>query len=112
MSGRSVRLLKRVLLAATVFASLTGASTASAASAARSATCDRACLKGMMDAYMDALAKHDAKRLPLAKNVRFTENGAEIPIGTGGLWLTFNRKLTYRQDTIDPSTGGIASFHA
>jgi len=74
--------------------------------------CDRACLKGHMDAYMAALAKHDPAGLPLAKNVRFTENGAEIPIGTGGLWITFNRPLTYRHDVIEPATGGIASYFA
>lgn len=80
------------------------------AAAQMPASCDRACLKAMMDAYLDALAKHDPKGLPLAKKVRFTENGAELPIGTGGLWGTFNRRLTYRHDTIDPTTGGIASF--
>jgi hypothetical protein len=96
--------LKRTLAACVA---LIGSSLASAAP-----SCDRNCLKGHMDAYMAALAKHDPAGLALAKAVRFTENGAEIPIGTGGLWITFNRQLTYRHDVIEPATGGIASYFA
>lgn len=107
MAAAIARHLKRAALAAAVLIITANLGTANA-----QAGCDRACLKGMMDAYMEALARHDATLLPLAANVRFTENGAEMPIGTGGLWVTFNRTLSYRHDTIEPATGGIASFHS
>lgn len=49
------------------------------------ATRDR--LRGLLDDYYAALADGDPGRLPLAADVRFTENGQEIAIGTG-LWAT------------------------
>jgi len=75
-------------------------------------TCDRACLQGMMTDYMAALAAHDASRLPVAKDVRYTENGSELVLGREGLWVTFNKAEPYRHDVVDPSTGGIASYFA
>ena len=57
-----------------------------------------------------ALAAHDPSRLPLAKNVRYTENGAELTLGNEGLWATFNKAEPYRHDVVDPDTGGIASY--
>ena len=36
--------------------------------------CDRDCLEGMITQYIDALAAHKPSRLPLADNVRFTED--------------------------------------
>ena len=77
--------------------------------AAASMGCDRQCLKSMMDTYVDALAHHDPSKLPLSKQVRFTENGAEIGFDEG-LWATFNRFEDYRHDLMEPATGGIASY--
>ncbi len=48
--------------------------------------CDRACLNGLVDQYLEAMAQHDPSGLPLAPNVRFTEDTAEIPVGDG-LWV-------------------------
>jgi hypothetical protein len=48
--------------------------------------CDRPCLTGMMDRYTEALTKHDPSGLPLAQDVRFTENTAQVNIGEGILW--------------------------
>ncbi len=50
------------------------------------AECDRNCLVQHVDRYLDALARHDPTALPLAPNVKFTENTAAIPIGDG-LWI-------------------------
>lgn len=44
-------------------------------------------LHGLLDDYYAALAAGDPGRLPLAADVRFTENGQQIAIGTG-LWAT------------------------
>lgn len=67
---------------------------------ARAAECDRACLKGMITKYVDAVVAHDPSRLPLAANVRFTEDSQEIRPGEG-LWKTAIRKGDFRQDYID-----------
>jgi hypothetical protein len=72
-------------------------------------TCDEACLTGFMDAYVDALSRHDPSRLPTAPHYRYTENGAQIPLGEA-LWITFNSWGKYRHDVADPLTGGIASY--
>ena len=44
-------------------------------------------LSGLLDEYYAALAAGDPGRLPLAADVKFTENGQRIAVGTG-LWAT------------------------
>lgn len=44
-------------------------------------------LLGSMDRYLEALGANDPTRLPLADDVRFTENGQELALGKG-LWAT------------------------
>ena len=44
-------------------------------------------LAGHMDRYLQALAERDPSSLPVAPDVRFTENGQELELGTG-LWGT------------------------
>jgi hypothetical protein len=60
----------------------TGAKTAVASS-----TCDRQCLYGFLDQYLKALAAKNPSGLPLAQNVKFTENNVAIKVGDG-LWNT------------------------
>jgi hypothetical protein len=43
--------------------------------------------RAILDAYLEALPTREASELPLAADVRFTENGQELDIGTG-LWGT------------------------
>jgi hypothetical protein len=69
--------------------------------------CDRACLDGFVDKYLDAMVAHDPKLLPLAKNVKFTENGQKLEIGDG-LWNTMAGKGTYRLFVTDPDAGQVA----
>ena len=47
------------------------------AAAQNAASCDNACLKGFMDGYIDALSHRDATKLPVTKDVKYTENGRE-----------------------------------
>lgn len=82
---------------------------ACAATQAAQAPCDRACLTGFIDTYMDALAHHDPSHLPLAAKVRFTENGAQVPLGEA-LWVTFSKPLPYRHYFADTQTGQVAAF--
>ncbi len=67
---------------------------------ARAADCDRACLKGMITNYVDAMVAHDPSRIPLAANVRFTEDSQELKPGDG-LWKTVTKKGDFRQDYLD-----------
>jgi hypothetical protein len=69
--------------------------------------CDRACLEGFVDQYLDAVVKHDPKGLPLAKNVKFTENGQRLELGDG-LWNTMTGKGSYRVFVTDPASGHVA----
>lgn len=70
---------------------------------------DRAALIGMLDRYCDALIAHDAKRLPLAPNVRFTENGQALPL-TEGLWCTASGAHKPRYAEFADPKGGAAGF--
>jgi hypothetical protein len=73
------------------------------------AVCGETCLKRVMDSYLTALGRHDPSSLPIASDVRSTENGVDVPLGEA-LWVTFTGLGKYRHDVYDPSTGGVASF--
>jgi hypothetical protein len=77
--------------------------------AARAADCDRTCLKGMITKYVDAIVAHDPSHLPLAANVRFTEDSKELKLGDG-LWKTIAKKGDFCQDYIDAKKQ-IAALH-
>jgi hypothetical protein len=70
--------------------------------------CDRTCLIGFVKDYMQALVKKDASRLPLAKNVRFTENNVEMPLGNEGLWGTITGIPPDGLEAADAITGQAA----
>jgi hypothetical protein len=66
--------------------------------------CDRACLRDTVTNYLDALVKHDARLLPLADNVRFTEDHDTLPLDAGQ-WQSIESLGDFRQDVLDPQTG-------
>ena len=68
--------------------------------------CDRACLNAFVDQYLAALVAHDPSRLPLARDVRFTENGQELELGDG-LWGTASGLGTYKIYADDPQAGQV-----
>ncbi|MGC2419651.1 MAG: hypothetical protein WA434_18050 [Candidatus Acidiferrales bacterium] len=76
---------------------------------AASNDCDRACLDGFVDQYLKALAAHDPSKLPLAKNVKFTEDGVELKPGDG-LWATATGLGTYRLDFAEPEAGEAGAY--
>jgi len=45
--------------------------------------CNRTCLEGFVDRYLDAVVAHDPAQAPLARAVRFTENGQRLRPGDG-----------------------------
>src|SRR6185436_13357000 len=55
-------------------------------SLAQNKTCDRECLRGFMTQYLNAVVAHRPDMLPLANNIRFTENTASVKIGDSDLW--------------------------
>ena len=50
-------------------------------SARAQGACERPCLEGMVDKYLDAVTAHDPKLVPLARGVKFTENGVRLEAG-------------------------------
>jgi hypothetical protein len=71
--------------------------------------CDRACLVNIMDGYMNAIFKHDPSQLPtLARDVRFTENSAQLDIGEGMLWRSKVEPTSFKIVVADPVFGQVA----
>src|SRR5262245_55210802 len=71
--------------------------------------CDRACLVNIIDGYMNAIFKHDPKAVPaLAKDVRMTENTAEISVGEGVLWRSKVEPTSFNLHIADPIAGQVA----
>ncbi len=88
---------------------LAGTMLLAGAMSAQAASCDRACLEGFVDRYLDALLAHNPAAVPLAANVRFTEDGQQLAIGDGP-WRTLHAKGHYRLFVTDPAAGQVAFF--
>jgi hypothetical protein len=71
--------------------------------------CDRACLGEAAESYLAAMLAHDPTRLPLGKNVRYTENGVELPL-PDGLWRTLQSVGKYRLVVADPRESTVGFF--
>ncbi|MBN1568816.1 MAG: hypothetical protein JXA73_13285 [Acidobacteria bacterium] len=93
-------------------------------SASAQTACTREGLKDFIDQYFTALQAHDPSGLPLASNVKFTENGVEKAVGEG-FWQTAGKPLLKRnlidtgkcgthtmavmEEKFDPKTVGAAT---
>lgn len=73
-----------------------------------SADCDRSrvCLNQVLNSYLEALVAHDPAQLPMARNIKYTENGVRLAVGDG-LWQTASAMPTYRLDMIDEEEGQV-----
>jgi len=67
-------------------------------------SCDYACLTRMVNQYLKALVAHDPGELPLAPNVRFTENTIPLKV-CEALWGTIGSVGDYRIYFADPQAG-------
>ena len=67
--------------------------------------CDRECLRGKVTELLYAFVKHDVKGVPVAENVRVTEDAVEKPLAKVGLVNTVTRLRGFRQDIIDERAG-------
>jgi len=108
-SGFVRRVLRPLLLISffvAVFFMAWGSNTAANAQSDDTA-CSREYLKGIVDKYFTALQAHDPSGLPLASNVKYTENGKELAVGEG-LWKSAGKTLL-RRDLIDTRKCGAHS---
>jgi hypothetical protein len=80
---------------------------ATATTQSRAASCGRACLEGWVDRYFAAVVADDPSAVPLAQNVRFTENGQVLPVGEG-LWKSLKSAGSYRLSVVDADAGQVA----
>jgi len=74
---------------------------------ATAADCDRACLEGFANRYIDAVGDKKAGSLPLATNIRLTENGQTLSLGDG-FWGTVEGKGRYRNIFVDTEAQQVA----
>ena len=72
------------------------------------ADCDRECLRGFITQYLNAMVAHTPGALPLAANVRFTEDTVDMKLGEG-LWKQASKLRPYRLDILDVTQGVAAS---
>lgn len=71
--------------------------------------CDRQCLRGFVTTYLNALVAHNPSALPVAANVKFTEDSVQKKLGEG-LWQTASKLSTFRQDILDVQQNTAASL--
>ena len=95
------------LLAVALTVSIIAGQTPARGGAAATGPCDRACLEGFVDRYLDAMAARDPKQLPLAANVKYTENGQRLNLGDG-TWNTATAKGVYKLFVTDTTAGQVA----
>ena len=69
--------------------------------------CDRACLEGLIDQYLAAVVAHDPSKLPLSKDVKYSENYQMLQVGDG-FWKTASGIGSYKHVFADPEFGQVA----
>jgi hypothetical protein len=82
---------------------LCAASSANAAQAAK--TCDRECLRGYVTQVLYAFVKHDVSKLPVAANLRVTEDADEKKLASTNAVRYITGLAGYRQDFLDEREG-------
>lgn len=109
MGKQPLRVVTIMVLAALGGAGCGGASPATDSQPAVAAPCERACLEDIGGQFLAALAARDATRLPLAPDVRYTENGQELALADG-LWGTASEVGGYRQFFTDSRGDELGLF--
>lgn len=73
--------------------------------------CGDDCLQEFAERFLAGITSGDATVVPLAPNVRYTENGQQLAIGDA-LWATGQGLGTNRLVFTDPASGGIQLYAA
>ena len=71
--------------------------------------CNRACLEGLIDQYLKAVVAHDPSKVPLSKDVMYTENNQKMEVGDG-FWKTAQGLGNYRHVFADPEFGQVLTW--
>ncbi len=71
--------------------------------------CSRECLIATAEQYLDALVAKDPRRLALAADAKYTENGQRLVPGDG-FWNSVSGRGTYKLHVADPVAGQIVTF--
>lgn len=98
---RTILTLGLLALASTAFAATPAKPTAPTGAT----SCDRECLRGTVTQVLYALVEHDTSKLPVAANLRITEDAAEKTLDKVGLVRSVTKLRGYRQDIIDERSG-------
>ncbi|MGD9160971.1 MAG: hypothetical protein PVG39_21315 [Desulfobacteraceae bacterium] len=105
------RVLRSILVGGVILLSTYGCdtnatttTTETTAKTAGSGECTRDSLKGITDNFLTALESHNPSGVSLASNVRYTENGIEVPAGKG-VWETIE-KITFKRGMVDTKKCG------
>jgi hypothetical protein len=94
--GQSFMFILKIIVTALLFTLIimfTGLATATEKK--KDEFCTRDNLKGLANKYFEAIATHDPSLVPLAQNVKFTENGYIMNVGEG-FWKTAGKVLFTR----------------
>jgi hypothetical protein len=73
--------------------------------------CGHECLQEFAERFLYGLTHRDASAVPLAPNVRYTENGAVLAIGDA-LWATAQALGDNKLVFTDPASGGVMLYAA
>jgi hypothetical protein len=71
-------------------------------------SCQRDCLEDLVDRYLAAMTDNDVDAELFARDVRFTENGIELPLGNEGLWFSTVARGNYSFYVPDIETQQVA----
>jgi len=95
--------LRWALLGGAIWFLVLGSDTAVIAQS-RDSDCTRENLKTITDKFFTALEEHKPASVPLASNVKYTENGIEVAVGKGS-WETAG-KTTFKRGLVDTQKCG------
>ena len=84
---------------------LSAAAAAAQPAAPAPSGCDRECLRGTITQVLYAFVEHDISKLPVAANLRVTEDAIGKTLDKVGLVKSVTRLRGYRQDIIDERAG-------
>ena len=107
------RRLRSFMVAAALGAALAAGGNAAAQpqeDIAAAQACQRTCLESYVTRYLQAMADGTVSDELFARDVRFTENGVELPLGKEGLWATTTAPGNYRLVVPDVLTQRVAAL--